>query len=177
MEPPVAPLDSQHPLWRRIDSATENEARALLRTCCGATRWIERMLARRPFGGRDAIQAAARAEWWALGPDDWREAFGHHPRIGDREALRARFGDAGDIPGREQAGVAGAAAGVLDALAEGNRAYEARFGYIFIVCATGKRAEEMLGMLQTRLRHGPDKEIRIAAEEQARITALRLDAS
>ena len=131
------------------------------------------MIARRPFGGSDALLAAARDEWFALSPADWREAFGHHPMIGDREALRRRFA-ARHLSEREQAGVTSAPDSVLDALAEGNRAYRDTFGFIFIICATGKSAEEMLGMLRVRLNNDPDTEIRIAAAEHAKITELRL---
>ena len=113
-------------------------------------------------------------EWWSLGPDDWQEAFRHHPRIGDRASLAARFPETHALSAREQSGIAGAAEDVLDALAERNRTYEDRFGYTFIVCATGKTADEMLARLRARLRHAPEAEIRVAAEEQARITALRL---
>lgn len=133
------------------------------------------MLARRPFGSRDALHRAARDEWWALGPDDWRKAFSHHPKIGDRASLAARFPATHALSEKEQAGVASAPAAVFDALAEDNRAYEQRFGYIFIICATGKNAETMLARLRDRLANDPETEIRIAAEEQAKITALRLD--
>src|SRR5262245_33016450 len=119
--------------WRRLDASPPHEARAMLTRACGANGWVERMLARRPFGSDDAMLAAAREEWWALGPDDWQEAFRHHPKIGDRASLAARFPGTHQLSAREQSGVAGAAEDVLDALAEGNRAYEARFGYIFIV--------------------------------------------
>jgi 2-oxo-4-hydroxy-4-carboxy-5-ureidoimidazoline decarboxylase len=146
----------------------------MLTACCGASRWVERMLARRPFGSADALLTAARDEWFALAEADWREAFAHHPRIGDREALRARFPATAHLSEREQSGVAGAADDVLEALAGANRDYEARFGYIFIVCATGKTAEEMLALLRDRLGNDAADEIRIAAAEQARITALRL---
>lgn len=160
-------------LWRRIDAAAPAEARDLLRSACGSTRWIERMLTRRPFGSAERALAAAREAWFALGQDDWREAFAHHPRIGDVERLRERF-SAGHLSEREQAGVAGAPDEVLVALAEGNREYELAFGYIFIVCATGLSAAEMLELLRARVRNDPDTEIGIAAEEQAKITALRL---
>jgi 2-oxo-4-hydroxy-4-carboxy-5-ureidoimidazoline decarboxylase len=162
--------------WQRIDSAPAGEARALLRTCCGSTRWAERMLARRPFGSREALHAAARDEWFALSHDDWREAFHHHPRIGDRAVLAARFAGTRHLSEREQSGVSRASDDVLDALADGNRAYEERFGYIFIVCASGRSADEMLAILRSRLPNDPAVEIQIAAEEQAAITALRLDA-
>ena len=162
--------------WRRLDAASVADARRRLTACCGSSRWVDRMLARRPFGSRIGLLTAAREEWYALGPGDWREAFAHHPKIGDREHLRARFPTTHDRSAKEQAGVAGASNGLLDALATGNRAYEDRFGYIFIVCATGKSAEEMLALLNNRLTNDPEIEIRIAAGEQAEITALRLNA-
>jgi 2-oxo-4-hydroxy-4-carboxy-5-ureidoimidazoline decarboxylase len=157
-----------------LDRAAESDARAMLSQCCGAHRWVERMLARRPFKTLDAARAAAREEWFALSPADWREAFSHHPKIGDRKILRERFAATRHLSEKEQAGVDAAPDEVLDALANANAAYEARFGYIFIVCATGRRADEMLALLEARLDNDPDKEIRVAAEEQARITDLRL---
>jgi 2-oxo-4-hydroxy-4-carboxy-5-ureidoimidazoline decarboxylase len=161
----------------RLDDLPEEEARDLLRACCGSSRWIERVLRRRPFGSLDALLAAAREEWFALQEADWREAFGHHPMIGDRDALRRRFAATRHLSTREQAGVETASDEVLDALARGNRAYLEKFGYIFIVCATGRSAGEMLALLQARIQHDPDTEIRIAAEEHARITDLRLRTS
>ena len=158
----------------RLDAAPAAEAGALLRTCCGATRWVSRMLARRPFGTRERLLAAAREEWFALSPEDWREAFGHHPMIGDRDALRRRFPRTGHLSEREQAGLGAAPEDVIDALARTNAAYLEKFGYIFIVCATGRSANDMLELLRARLGNEPGKEIGIAAEEQARITALRL---
>ena len=134
------------------------------------------MLSRRPFGDQATLLSAARDVWFSLAASDWREAFSHHPKIGDRDALRARFAATRSLSEREQAGVSGASDDVLDALAEGNAAYEHRFGFIFIVCATGKTAEEMLGLLRSRLDNDPAREIQVAAAEQARITALRLDA-
>jgi 2-oxo-4-hydroxy-4-carboxy-5-ureidoimidazoline decarboxylase len=160
--------------WRRLDGATPDEAQKLLRTCCGATHWVNRMLARRPFGSLTALLTAAREEWFRLAPEDWREAFSHHPKIGDRDALRQRFAGTGHISEKEQEGVNSASDEVLTRLADGNREYEERFGYIFIVCATGKSATEMLALLEARLQNDPDAEIRIAAGEQARITELRL---
>ncbi len=161
--------------WRRLDRASDADARSLLTRCCGSRAWVERMLQRRPFGSRAALVAAACHEWHALGPDDWREAFRHHPKIGDRDALRTRFATTRDLSEKEQAGVVEAPDLMLDALAEGNRAYEEKFGYLFIVCATGKSAGEMLALLRERLRNDPQTEIRIAADEQAKITAIRLD--
>ena len=148
----------------------------MLARCCGSTRWVDRMMARRPFRSLDALLNAARAEWFALPEAQWREAFRHHPRIGDREALKRRFGGSADLSRREQAGVDAAPDDVIDALAEGNREYLDRFGYVFIVCATGLSAEEMLRRLRQRLANEPAAEILVAAEEHAKITELRLRA-
>ena len=162
--------------WQELDGAVVADARATLAACCGSARWVERMLARRPFGSRDALLSAAREEWWALSPDDWLEAFSHHPRIGDRASLAARFPATHHLSAREQAAAGDATEAVLTALADANQAYVDRFGFIFIVCATGKTANEMLELLRERLPNDGDTELRIAAEEQARITGLRLDA-
>jgi 2-oxo-4-hydroxy-4-carboxy-5-ureidoimidazoline decarboxylase len=158
----------------RIDDASSDQARALLEACCGSTRWVGRMLARRPFGTTAALLAAARREWFSLMPKDWKEAFTHHPRIGDREALRARFPATHELSEREQTGMAAASDEIIEALEQGNAAYERRFGYIFIVCASGKSAGEMLDLLTARMQNDPVIEVRIAAEEQAKITELRL---
>jgi 2-oxo-4-hydroxy-4-carboxy-5-ureidoimidazoline decarboxylase len=162
--------------WQEIDAADAADALAMLGACCGSSRWAGRMVARRPFGSRDALLTTAREEWWALSPDDWLEAFSHHPRIGDRASLAARFPATHHLSAREQATVADATEDVLTALADANQEYADRFGFIFIVCATGKTANEMLELLRERLPNDPDTELRIAAEEQAKITALRLDA-
>ena len=134
------------------------------------------MATRRPFGSSDLLLAAARETWWALTPSDLREAFSHHPKIGDRRHEPSTLASTRQLTTREQAGVANAPGPILAELERDNRAYEQRFGYIFIVCATGRSATEMLQMLRERLDNDADTEIRIAAEHQARITALRLQA-
>ena len=157
-----------------IDRASVEEARTLLTRCCGAHRWVEAMIDRRPFHSDDRLLDAARGTWFDLHSEDWREAFAHHPKIGDRAALQARFAATRHLSANEQSGVDSAPDAILDALERGNRLYEERFGFIFIVCATGKSAAEMLALLESRLGNAPDVELGIAAEEQARITALRL---
>ena len=132
------------------------------------------MLQRRPFGNIEQLLAAAREVWFALDPADWKEAFAAHPRIGDRDSLHNRFPETAHLAAREQAGVDGASGDVLSALADGNQAYERRFGFIFIVCASGLTAAQMLEMLQARLSNDAATELLVAAEEQAKITALRL---
>ena len=132
------------------------------------------MSAARPFADAEAMAAAADRIESTLEPRDWLEAFAAHPRIGAGRAGRA--GKAGSVEWstEEQASVAFAADRTLGRLAEANHDYEARFGYIFIVCATGKTADEMLALLERRLRHDAGDELRIAAEEQRKITRLRL---
>jgi OHCU decarboxylase len=138
-----------------------------LRQLCGSRRWAERMAARRPFATPHEMLQAADDIWWSLDAEDWLEAFRAHPRIGEATLDR----DAS----REQSSMAAADADVRARLAQGNREYEARFGYIFIVCAAGKSAGEMLAMLKRRLQNAPDEELRVAASEQAHITRLRLN--
>jgi 2-oxo-4-hydroxy-4-carboxy-5-ureidoimidazoline decarboxylase len=156
--------------WQRFDHASADDARLMFQQCCGSSRWAERMVAARPFGSRGDLLDAARDEWFSLTPDDWREAFSHHPKIGERSKVATTR----EMSEREQAGVASAEADVLAQLADANRRYEEKFGYIFIVCATGKSAEEMLALLRVRLHNDTQAEIRVAAAEQAKITELRL---
>ena len=150
-------------------------ARGALERCCGAARWVERVCGARPFADRAALDEAAEGAFAGLERADWLEAFAHHPRIGDLASLRAKYASTAAWAGEEQRGAAGAGEDALAALAAGNRAYEDRFGYIFIVCATGKSADEMLSLLRARLPHSPEREMRIAAEEQMKITRLRLE--
>lgn len=157
-----------------IDAGTPEEARQILFRACGSSRWVERMIGRRPFVRDAKLLSVARVEWFGLTEADWLEAFSQHPRIGDRASLEAAFPATHDLSAKEQAGVEAARAETLGALVEANERYLERFGFIFIVCATGKTAEEMLALLQSRLSNQRSAELRIAAEEQAKITALRL---
>jgi len=165
-----------HELQPALNALSREDATEALMRCCGSTRWVQGMLARMPFASQTAIYAAAVEVWAQLGPDDYREAFGHHPEIGaNLDELRKKFSSTADWSHAEQSGALGASEATLLALREGNRAYRERFGFSFIVCATGKGAEEMLGLLQTRLKHSPELELDIAATEQAKITHLRLE--
>ncbi|MFQ5680086.1 MAG: 2-oxo-4-hydroxy-4-carboxy-5-ureidoimidazoline decarboxylase [Gemmatimonadota bacterium] len=155
-----------------LNAASEEEARADLVRCCGSRRWAEAMLRRRPFPADAELFRAAEEVWWSLEPEDWKEAFAAHPRIGQRLDEET---DATAWSREEQAGVASAGETTSRALAVGNRAYEARFGHVFLICATGKTAEEMLRALEERLRNDPETELRVAAAEQAEITRLRLE--
>jgi OHCU decarboxylase len=143
------------------------EAEALLLSACASPRWAEGVAGSRPYAAPEDLLAAAGAVWRALGPDDWLAAFAAHPRIGDRSG-------AGERERAEQAGTAGADATTLAALERGNAEYEARFGHVFLICARGLDAPTMLAALRRRLGNDPVAELQVAAEEQRRITELRL---
>jgi allantoicase len=158
--------------WRRwglrwLNLLPVRQAEAELLACCGSREWAFRVAASRPFATAEELAGVADKVWEALGPADWLEAFAAHPRIGERSTSSWST--------QEQAGVGGAEAAVLAALAEGNRAYEARFGHVFLVCASGRAAAELLAELRGRLGNDPGAELRVAAEEQRKITRLRLE--
>lgn len=158
-----------------FNGMAEKACTDLLRRCCGSSRWVCRMAAARPFADWAAIGAVADRIWAELDPADWQEAFAHHPMIGDLAAVRARFARTGAWAQSEQGQVQDAEEAILRDLAVGNRTYREKFGYIFIVCATGKSAAEMLSLLQTRLSNDPVRELAVAAEQQRQITRIRLD--
>ncbi|MGI4739410.1 MAG: 2-oxo-4-hydroxy-4-carboxy-5-ureidoimidazoline decarboxylase [Janthinobacterium lividum] len=146
-----------------------------LATCCGAAAWVATLNEQFPFASAAALYEAAERVWDNLTEADWREAFTHHPKIGDVQALKEKFASTATWAAGEQGAVRQASQATLEALAAGNDAYEQKFGYIFIVCATGKSAAEMLALLQARLPNEPAQEIHIARREQAKITRLRLE--
>lgn len=158
-----------------LNDASDADAQAMLRRCCGATRWVDGMLAHRPFAHGEAVMAAADEVWAQMQDADVLEAFGHHPEIGaSLEALREKFASTAGWSAGEQSSVAAADEATLVALRDGNVRYRETFGFIFIVCATGKTAGEMLEILRARLGSDRETELRVAAGEQAKITKLRL---
>ncbi len=159
---------------RWLNTLPAEEAQAELLRCCGSTRWARQVVEDRPFESFDALLAAADRIWWSLEAEDWLEAFSHHPRIGEREAPDG-WAATQQWSSQEQEGAQRSPEGVRAALAAGNREYEERFGYTYIVCATGKSGEEMLRILQERLHNDPATELHAAAEEQRKITHLRLE--
>ena len=159
----------------RLNSLDDSGAAEALARCCGAPRWVQGMLARRPFASAARLFDDADAVWAAMERADILAAFAHHPRIGDVAGLRAKFASTAAWAEGEQAGAARASDEVLERLAKGNADYEARFGHIFIVCASGKSAQEMLDLLLARMPNPPEHELRVAAAEQAKITRLRLE--
>jgi 2-oxo-4-hydroxy-4-carboxy-5-ureidoimidazoline decarboxylase len=156
-----------------LNALSAEQARAAFARCCGSTRWTDGMLARRPFSTAAALFSAADAVWAGLDRADYLQAFSHHPAIGARAGDRQTA--AGSFSAQEQAQVAQAGATTLQALAALNRDYQQRFGFVFLVCATGKSADQMLALLRARIDNPPEIELRIAAGEQAKITRLRLE--
>jgi 2-oxo-4-hydroxy-4-carboxy-5-ureidoimidazoline decarboxylase len=148
---------------------------AELSKCCGSSHWVQEMVAARPFLDKEDLLAKAHDIWAACSESDGREAFQHHPKIGGTADLEKKFASTSQWAAGEQAGVKAANQAVLKALAAGNEAYEQKFGYIFIVCATGKSAQEMLELLENRLHNLPELEIGIAMAEQIKITIIRLE--
>ncbi len=175
------------PGLERLNSLPANEAGSEFGKCCGSTKWARRMAAECPFANSSQLTTIADRIWWSLEPEDWLEAFASHPKIGENKAARTTAAEAPNHPARavragtpenwatqEQSGARNAADETVRSLAELNREYEEKFGYIYIVCATGKSSEEMLAILQERLPNDAETELRIAAREQSRITKLRL---
>jgi 2-oxo-4-hydroxy-4-carboxy-5-ureidoimidazoline decarboxylase len=146
-----------------------------LTKCCGSSAWVQRMLPFIPAEDMVELLEDAEEQWWKCKQEDWKEAFAHHPRIGDIDSLKKKFASTAAWAENEQSGVKQANETVLHALAEGNRKYEEKFGYIFIVCATGKTAEEILSVLMLRLQNSAEVELEIAADEQNKITKLRIE--
>jgi OHCU decarboxylase len=141
--------------------------------CCGAHRWAAAMVAKRPLGSVVELSEAADQVWSTMEEADWMEAFARHPRIGEKEAERASVKSA-EWSRQEQSSTGSAAEQVLAQLAVGNELYEQRFGFTYIICATGKSAEEMLDLLNRRLANDRETELREAAEQQRQITQIRL---
>lgn len=159
----------------RFNALTDDQAREELTLCCVSQRWIDGMLGGRPFADREALARHADRVWRSLDESDYLEAFEGHPQIGNVATLRRRYAASESLATGEQSGVAAANDELLARLADGNRRYLERFGFIFIVCATGKTAEEMCQLLESRLPHERDRELVIAAEEQRKILQLRLE--
>jgi 2-oxo-4-hydroxy-4-carboxy-5-ureidoimidazoline decarboxylase len=156
--------------WNKDDAASALNA---MLACCGARRWAQAMVALRPVASVQVLSEAADRVWSTMEEPDWMEAFACHPRIGERKAAHATAQSVA-WSRQEQSFVTEAVEPVLASLAEGNALYEERFGFTYIVCATGKSAEEMLAILKRRLQSNRADELREAAEQQRQITQIRL---
>jgi len=161
-------------LLEQLNVLPEIEAHAELLKCCGATRWVMQMLAKRPFSDTETLQQLADEIWAGMIESDWLEAFAAHPRIGGSQ-LPEVAKDTALWTSKEQSGMQSAEECLKTKMAEKNAGYEQRFGFIYIVCASGKSAPELLDMLTRRLYSDRDTELRTAAGEQLKITHLRLD--
>ena len=157
-----------------LNSLTNSEANKQFELCCGAENWIQKMNHNRPFQDGNEVYKKAESIWFSLSSEDWLEAFTHHPKIGNIDSLRKKFHHTKLISENEQSGVDNATESTLKDLAESNQLYEEQFGFIFIVCATGKSADEMLALIKIRLNNNAETEMLNAAKEQNRITQLRL---
>lgn len=157
-----------------LNALSDARATDVLTACCGAHRWVAAMVARRPFASVDDAIHAANDLWRNTTETDWREAFEHHPRIGESRSARADGQRAAVWSAGEQSRAAAADDDVKRRLADVNAEYEARFGHIYIVCAAGRPADELLDVARSRLHNDPAAELRVAAEEQRKITELRL---
>lgn len=158
----------------KLNHAARTAAETQFLNCCGSQKWARMMTEARPFANVSALLEKAEQIWQGLEPEDWLEAFAAHPKIGERAPAHKQPAQSARWSQSEQSGAQSAAQSVLDELAEANRLFEERFGFIFIVCATGKSAVEMLEICRERLNLDAGEEIRIAAEEQRKITEIRL---
>jgi OHCU decarboxylase len=159
---------------RRLNFLQPTEAEPEFLKCCGATNWARQMSQRLPFRHENELFSTAEQVWWSLGSEDWLEAFRSHPKIGEQKPAAQTSATSLSWSSKEQSGVADASADTKQLLAELNRHYEEKFGFIYIVCATGKSSAELLMILQRRLANDSDTELQTAASEQAKITELRL---
>jgi OHCU decarboxylase len=146
-----------------------DEAEVRLRACCGSRAWVAGVAARRPYADIPALMKAADEVWSELAPSDWLEAFAAHPRIGESG------GRSPDSSQKEQSRIMGGGDETLAVLAEENRRYEARFGHVFLISAAGRTAAEVLAALRQRMNNDPVTEVQVAAEEQLKITRLRVE--
>lgn len=158
-----------------LNKLGKQEAFDELFKCCGCSIWAKNLVDFRPFKSKADLFRLSDMIWTSCDEEEVMEAFSHHPKIGDIKSLEKKFASTKEWASGEQAGVNVATQQVLQELADANEAYEKKFGYIFIVCATGKTADEMLSLLKARLLNEPEDELRIAKGEQNKITHIRLD--
>ena len=158
----------------RWNGLSQEEAVQEILPCCGSKTWAAKMAAKRPILDESSLLATSDTMWGSLGEADWLEAFQGHPRIGESRAEKAAPAQSSAWSEQEQQKAAAADEAMKNALRWGNREYELKFGRIFIVCATGKSASEILEILRRRLQNDPATELRQAAEEQRQIMQIRL---
>ncbi|MDM3872332.1 2-oxo-4-hydroxy-4-carboxy-5-ureidoimidazoline decarboxylase [Porticoccus sp. W117] len=158
-----------------LNTASEAEARHIFMQCCTSEAWVDHMVQNRPYASVHALAVAGNQHWSCLQEEDYLQAFEGHPKIGDVESLSKKYRNTKELASGEQSLVKEASKDVLHKLIDGNAAYETKFGFIFIVCATGKSAQQMLSLLEYRLSNDRPTELVNAAEEQRKILQLRLE--
>ena len=158
-----------------LNALGEQEATELFFQCCASDAWVSRMLETLPYASREILLDTARSSWLGLSEQDYLQAFDGHPRIGDVQSLKEKYKNTQHVASHEQAGVKGAGEEIILELADLNTRYENKFGFIFIVCASGKSAAQMLALLKSRLYNNRNDELVNAIEEQKKIFCLRLE--
>ena len=157
-----------------FNSADNENARHALMQCCTSENWVNRLVEIRPFSTIDELFVAADTVWQELNEEDYLQAFDGHPKIGDVDSLKEKYKSTKLLASNEQSDVSLASDEVITELAIKNEEYQKKFGFIFIVCATGKTAAQMLILLVSRLENDRATELSIAIEEQRQIYHLRL---
>jgi len=158
-----------------LNNQSIEQAHQTFKQCCTSSSWVADMVAARPFENEQVLKMLADDLWQTQNQSDYLEAFEGHPKIGDVNSLRDKYANTKELASNEQGLVQQASDRILSALAQGNRDYEQKFGFIFIVCATGKSAKEMLSLLEERLPNTKEQEYVNAAEEQRKIFQIRID--
>ena len=171
-QPDAAAVQAAHLQW--LNLLAPREAVGALQDFCGSSNWVQHMVASRPYASLQQLYAAANEGFARLNNGDWLEAIQHHPRLGAKQAAASQSLKAQTWSAQEQSCM-GASVEDRARFQKASRAYEARFGHIFLLCASGKSSGEMLALLEARMSNSPEKELRVAAEEQRKITRLRLE--
>lgn len=160
---------------QELNNLSTTEAFDAFEKCCASTTWVNKMVAARPFNSPEELYNKSEDFWWQSDKKDWLEACEGHPKIGDVSSLKKKYAETKAWAGNEQSGMNTASDAIIENLAKGNSDYENKFGYIFIVCATGKSAAEMSEILEKRLPNDEVTELKIAMGEQNKITKIRLE--
>jgi len=160
---------------KQLNHMLHNDLLIELEKCCGSSEWVKGMVNSRPFYDKESLHEISDKIWGGVSSKDFLEAFTHHPQIGDVDSLKKKFASTANWAGNEQKGASQASDEILEQLKRANDKYLKCFGFIFIVCATGKTAKEMLDLLNDRMGNDEAIELHIAATEQNKITHLRLD--
>ncbi|TWX71164.1 2-oxo-4-hydroxy-4-carboxy-5-ureidoimidazoline decarboxylase [Colwellia sp. C1TZA3] len=159
----------------KLNELTLDQAKHTFMQCCTSSAWVSAIVSSRPFADKQDLSTKADLAWQGLTEADYLEAFEGHPQIGNVDTLRAKYANTKELASGEQSSVSEATEQVIASLSQGNTDYLEKFGFIFIVCATGKSAAQMVALLQARLPNDKATELMNAAEEQRKIFHLRLD--